>query len=41
MKQKTVNAGDDEVTGAGPAIPKINFAWPYASTFESNLNGAD
>ena len=27
MKQKTVNAGDDEVTRAGPAIPKINFAW--------------
>ena len=29
MKRKTVNAGDDEVTRAGPAIPKINFAWPY------------
>ena len=28
MKQKTVNAGDDEVTQAGPTIPKINFVWP-------------
>ena len=28
MKQETVNAGDGEVTRAGPAILKINFAWP-------------
>ena len=23
-----INVGDDEVTRAGPVIPKINFAWP-------------
>ena len=36
MKQQTVNAGDDEVTRAGPAIPKINFAWPYPAFFVGN-----
>ena len=40
MKQKPVNAGDDEVTRAGPAIPQINFAWSnlLAISLLSNIN---